>query len=210
MTISRRAVTALICTAGATSVLVAVAVIDGRPVAEKVIQRLLTPVGLLWLGLTVQCLVTIGSRRRAGSLWSVAVWLTLTLPGNGLLVEWAFAQVEEPFLHRDERRAAPYDVLILLGGGASGRGTGRPQLNQSGDRIALAAQLYHAGKVRRIICTGQRITVLSPDTLDPAEQSAQILESLGVPAGVIGLSGGTNTAEELQRLARWVVGRVVW
>ena len=77
----------------------------------------------------------------------------------------------------------------------------RPQLNQAGDRLLLAAQMYHAGKVRSLICTGQSIRELNPDGVDPAEQSRRIFERLAIPRDAIRLSGGRNTAEEFRRLA---------
>jgi uncharacterized SAM-binding protein YcdF (DUF218 family) len=95
-----------------------------------------------------------------------------------------------------------FDVLIVLGGGASTGANGRPQVTSAGDRIVLAAQLYQAGKARRIICTGERIRAMNPDGADPAQQGMLILEALGVPRGAIERSSGTNTAEELASIAQ--------
>jgi uncharacterized SAM-binding protein YcdF (DUF218 family) len=98
----------------------------------------------------------------------------------------------------------PFDVLIVLGGGAAMGANGRPQVNSAGDRIVLAAQLYQAGKARRIICTGERIRAIDPDGTDPSQQALSILESLGVPPTAIERSGGSNTAEELAHIAQIV------
>ncbi|MFO1095491.1 MAG: YdcF family protein [Planctomycetaceae bacterium] len=202
MTISRRTAIALICVAGATGAVCAVGIVDGRAALEKVLLRLLAPVGLLWLALALQCGQAFFRRQRGWCIWSCALWLALTLVGNGTLVPRAYASLERPLLRLDPLHAPPYDVLIVLGGGARSGPTDRPQLNESGDRLLLAAQLYHAGQVRRVICTGQRIAALAPDGhSDPAEQTHQILKSLGVPESIMTMSGGTNTAEEMRQLA---------
>jgi hypothetical protein len=89
MTISKRTATALACVGGVAAVLGATAVVDGQAVVEKIVQRVATPVGLIWLGLAGQCVVLLVRRRRAAGAWSAGLWLTLTLLGNGPLIERA-------------------------------------------------------------------------------------------------------------------------
>ncbi|MBL8849876.1 MAG: YdcF family protein [Planctomycetaceae bacterium] len=201
MTISKRTATAAACAGGVAAVLGATAFLNGQAVLEKLVQRLATPVALIWIALAIQSGFLLARGRRAACLWSSGLWLTLTLLGNGPLVQWAYTSQERPYADIDMRNQAPYDVLIVLGGGAVGGGQRRPQLSPAGDRIVLAAQLYHAGQVQRLVCTGERIAALNPDDLDPAEQAELILRSLGVPETAIVRSGGRNTSEELQQVA---------
>jgi uncharacterized SAM-binding protein YcdF (DUF218 family) len=184
------------------AIVVAVGIVDGRSVVEKIVQRLVAPIGLLWLGLAIQFRLAIVRRHLGSAVWAAALWVTLTVCGNGPLIGYLIGIDERPFLAVEPTRDRPFDVLVLLGGGASLGANGRPQVNPAGDRIVLAAQLYQAGLVRRIVCTGQRIQAINPDGLDPSEQAITILEALGVPRDVLEQSGGTNTAEEFAHLAQ--------
>lgn len=180
---------------------IAAGVLDGQAVLEKIAQRLLSPVGLIWIGLLLQSGVTFVRRRRGACLWSACLWGALTTLGSGPLIGAAYTHIEAPFVQLEPLEGPLFDALVVLGGGTSSGANRRTQVNDAGDRIVLAAQLYHAGKARRIVCTGRRIGTLFPNRLDPAEESALLLESLNVPATAIDRSGGANTAEELRELA---------
>ena len=75
------------------------------------------------------------------------------------------------------------------------------QGNGSGDRLILAAQLYHQNIATKFICTGQRIKSMNSSGVDPAESSRDILLKLGVPNSEIEMAGGRNTSEEMQGLS---------
>jgi uncharacterized SAM-binding protein YcdF (DUF218 family) len=186
------------------ALLAAVAIVDGQAIVEKIIQRLVTPVGLLWIGLAIQFRLSVVGRRAGSAIWAAVLWVTLTVCGNGLIVERLVGLEEQPFLNRDPLRGEPFDVLIVLGGGASMAANGRPQVNTAGDRIVLAAELHQAGLARRIVCTGQRIQALHHAAPDPSEQAVTILTALGVPPEVLEQSGGANTAEEFAHLAQTI------
>lgn len=201
MTISR---TGKLAAFGATVIAIAlmsVAAIDGRTAIEKIALRLLTPVGLLWVALLCQTAGTWLRRRWSALAWSFGLLSALTLLGNGSIAGALLARIEQPYLDIDPLTGPEYDVVIVLGGGSTMGAVKRPQLNQAGDRLLLAAQMYHAGKVRSLFCTGQSIRELNPDGVDPAEQSRRIFERLAIPRDAIRLSGGRNTAEEFRRLA---------
>jgi uncharacterized SAM-binding protein YcdF (DUF218 family) len=202
MTVPQRRKTALLWAALAICGAAIIGAIEGRVVLEKIALRVLTPVGLLWLALTCQTLWCWTHRRWPAGLWSAGLWAAVTLLGNGALEGALMARVERPIVQADPLAGPAYDALIVLGGGSSMGPAGRPQLNQAGDRLVLAAQMYHAGKARRLICTGQRIRELNPEGRDPAEQSQQILESLGIPRSAIEHRGGRNTAEEFQQIGQ--------
>jgi uncharacterized SAM-binding protein YcdF (DUF218 family) len=210
MRISRPSAIPVTCVALVVLVLAVAAISDGRAAVEKIVQRVATPVGLLWVGLAIQSLAMLSLRRRRACAWSLSLWVFLTLSGNDALIERGFWWLERPYANLDVERGGAYDAIIVLGGGATGGMDRRPQINEAGDRILLAAQLYHAGRAPRIICTGQRIEALNPDQSDPAKLAEVILTSLDVPEDVIVRSGGRNTSEELRTIAAdgLVIGRV--
>ena len=89
----------------------------------------------------------------------------------------------------------------MLGGGGGPGAHGRQQGNSSGDRLILAAQLYHQKIAKKFICTGQRIASMNSSGVDPAVASRDILLNLGVPDSAIEMMGGRNTSEEMRELA---------
>jgi len=174
----------------------------GRIVAEKLVTALAMPTGVIWLLLLVAVLAARRARRFDLMLAIAIPWTALTLLGNSLVVDTLARSLEQPFRSIRPLQSEPMDAVVVLGGGTLTGGNGRTQGNTSGDRIILAAQLFHAKIAPRIICTGRRIDELSPDRKDPAEESQAILMSLGVPKGSIQLLDGRNTSEEMKSLGQ--------
>ncbi len=175
--------------------------VDGRAVVEKIVTRLVLPTGLLWLALIVLALIAWRRQQRALAGGAAALWVLISLMGNGRMAGLIANHLERDYQHLDPFSGPPYDVLVVLGGGASQGPNGATQVNQAGDRIVLAARLFHASRAQRLICTGQRIRALEPGGVDPGEQAQIVLQQLGVPRSAVITSGGTNTAEELRGIA---------
>lgn len=178
------------------------AVVDGPVVVEKLLVRLVMPVGLVWLGLTAAAAMALRRRVFRLSMMITACWLLLTLLGNGTVSTWLISSLERPYLTADPFQEQPFDVVVVLGGGLSEAVGGRIQTNRAGDRVVLAARLYHMKRVREIWCTGTHIEVLNRNGTDPSAQAALLLKQLGVPGDAIREIGGINTAEELHELGR--------
>ncbi len=102
--------------------------------------------------------------------------------------------------------AGVYDAVILLGGGTGTRPGGLPELAFSGDRVFLAAQMYHAGQTKHIICTGTRIEQLDRSGANPGESAMELLQRVGVPGTCLTYVEGRTTAEEMRHLADIVSG----
>ena len=68
----------------------------------------------------------------------------------------------------------------------------------------MAARLYHAGKVDRIVVSGSQFTRTSELDLDPGEESKLLLVQLGVPEERISKIDGLNTSEEMKSLRVWL------
>ena len=96
----------------------------------------------------------------------------------------------------------------LLGGGTTTNLQRRSQLALNGDRIAVAAGLYHkslaAGATQKIMCTGQQAYRADAADLDPKDESKNSLIALGVSEQHILLLDGVNTYEEMQYLREWL------
>jgi uncharacterized SAM-binding protein YcdF (DUF218 family) len=125
-----------------------------------------------------------------------------TIAGNGIVASRMAASLEGWYLHVDSFQEDPFDAVIVLGGGATLGANQRSQGNSSGDRLILAVQLYHQGIAPKLICTGRRIEELEKGGPDPAEQSAAILQSLGVAEEAIEQVDGRNTSEEMATLGQ--------
>lgn len=194
----------------ARSILSAIAVVAviwlslGRIVAEKVATALAMPTGIIWWLMLCLTLTAIAGKRRGIRISVLPVLLTFlgfTLAGNGFVAGLLSKSLERPYFEVTPLSENHFDAVIVLGGGATEGVNHRMQGNGSGDRLILAAQMHHAKIADMLICTGRRITELDTGTTDPAEKSAAILQSLGVPPSSIEMLGGRNTAEEMNSLA---------
>lgn len=186
--------------------LVVLGVTQDRNVVEKVGTALAMPSGLLWillLALTIQLWMQKKQNYagQPGRITAAACFVLFTIAGNGFIANRLAAALEADYLAIDPMKEAPMDVVIVLGGGGGLGANGRQQGNSSGDRLILAAQLYHQKIAEKFICTGQRIESMNATGVDPAESSRDILLKLGVPDSAIELAGGRNTSEEMQGLS---------
>ena len=176
-----------------------------RLVVQKLLVQLVMPTGLVWLmltGLFISACIA-GSRR-----WAFAccvVWLFFWATGNPIVSEVLMGTLERDFATQVPLQMEPFDTLVVLGGGTGTSPAMSPQFAMSGDRVGLAAQMYHAGKVRRIVVTGKQFQSVPTPDADPSYEAKVLLTRLGVPADVVQEVGGRNTFEEMQNLSQ-VVG----
>ncbi|MGB4709403.1 MAG: YdcF family protein [Fuerstiella sp.] len=174
----------------------------GRSVFEKVATILAMPCGIIWYLMLCGIMLAIASEQRKLSRVLTGTWLLYSILGSGLLATLLANSIEGPFQAVSPLDEATCDYVIVLGGGASQGVNQRFQGNASGDRLILAAELYHAGIAKRIICTGTRIRELTTTNNDPGDLSSTILTKLGVPAAVIETVDGRTTSEEMKTLGQ--------
>lgn len=181
----------------------------GTLVVQKLVVALAAPCGIIWIGLALLCCAAFAARQRGLLLLSLAVWLLFTLATSSLVSDALLRSLEADYLDQHPLRGSErYDLVIVLGGGTFSGYNGDVQLNDSGDRVVMAARLYHAGKAARIVCTGTKIAGLSAEEdLDPGIEAKQLLESLAVPSSAIEIIPGRNTREEVESLAALVADR---
>ncbi|MEZ6040287.1 MAG: ElyC/SanA/YdcF family protein [Planctomycetaceae bacterium] len=172
----------------------------GRMAAEKVATAIAMPVGIIWMLLLFACAVAIARREKASAMFIFMIWLAVTFAGSGFVAGWVADSLESPFLAISPLEEEPFHVVVVLGGGGSIGGNNRMQGNSSGDRLILAAQLFHQGITENFICTGKRIESMNSSGVDPSDVSAEVLQKLGVPESAIEKLGGRNTSEEMKTL----------
>ncbi|TWU02504.1 YdcF family protein [Stieleria varia] len=174
--------------------------INGRGMAVRTATDLALPVGLLWLFFIA---VTVGLWRsgfRKSAGFALLITLFFSLLFNVRFASAVMQSLEYPpqpdLLTLDSGVKLELDAVVTLGGSAAANRFGVPELGGDGQRLLLAAQLWHAGVAKKIICTGSSPT----DDMPPSEISRTILESIGVPADVIIEIEGENTAGEMKNL----------
>ena len=176
---------------------------QGRMPAEKIATALVMPTGLLWLLMLTCTFHLIRNRQKAAAGWMLLTVCTYSVVGSSFVSGEIARSLERPYLSINPLQSeSSFDAIVLLGGGGSTGANGRLQANASGDRMILAAQLFHSGLTPEIICTGQRIAELSPTASDPAIISRDVLMALGVPETAITMLGGRNTTEEMDLLRK--------
>lgn len=175
----------------------------GRDAAEKIGTALFMPSGLVWLMLIALCLQLWPLRRSdrpAGGWTSLLCLAAYSLGGSGYISDFMASSLEAPYVQINPLIEPSVDIVVVLGGGGSQGANGRLQGNGSGDRMILAAQLYHKDPATKFLVTGQRIESMNSSGVDPADTSLDILTRLGVPESSIERIGGKNTSEEMQNL----------
>lgn len=174
---------------------------------SKSLGSLAMPLGLLWAALLALALWLWVKRRAREAAVVSCIALALTALGNRPLADAALGWVEGEHGHREPLSEAPFDAVIVLGGGTDDR-PGGVQLGQSGDRVMLGARLFHAGKTPLLLTSGAPIAGLS--THDSAAATRRIWRSLGVPdEAIVTIEGARTTGEEARLHARWMREREV-
>ncbi len=177
---------------------------NGRLILQKMATDCAMPYGITWLGLFFACVLAWRNQRRSLRVLCLTLLLIHTLAGNGLLSNYLALSLERPYEKLQPLQEKPFDKIVVLGGGTSEARNGRAQADRNGERVVLAARMYHAGLTKAIVCTGQRISSFGGDQLGPAEEAAEILAGLGVPATHIEQIGGVNTIAEMRILAKTI------
>ncbi len=152
-------------------------------VAQKALGLLIMPAGLTWVLLAgIATTLWILRHRRLAILTSMT-WLLFTLAGNKYVGEALMVSLEKNIPPVDIQTIKPLQAIFVLGGGTALSSNG-PAVGAAGDRLVLAARLFHAGKTPLLVCSGSGIEDLDQNR-DLAEETATIWRGLGVPAANI-------------------------
>lgn len=171
---------------------------------EKAAALLLAPLGMgLLLGVLALAAGALRWRRVAWVLGFVALaWVYLWATPWASMAARAAIESAYPARLAADMESAP--VAVVLGGGVASPVPPlrlMPDLGESADRVWYAAQLYHAGKVGRIVLSGgvdSRIGGLSE-----AEAMRVFIRDLGVPDTAILLEkDSANSRQNAVRVAQ--------
>ncbi len=183
----------------------AVHYVAGPPTFNSVLLSLASPTGVIWAFLFLAAYWVTMWRIRLAALLCWTSWLLLTMAGSSFTANKLITSLERPYLQIDPFQLEKFDAILVLGGGSDTTPAGVPQLAAVGDRLALAARLFHAGKVDKILVSGLRRGDLQEKELQLYEESARILIELHVPeASIVQLKLGTDTSEEIKGLKTWL------
>jgi uncharacterized SAM-binding protein YcdF (DUF218 family) len=174
---------------------------------EKILTRMVMPTSLLFLGLVACTYLARVSDRRFLSRPLLGLTLAYWVVSNTFTSQWLIGQLERRYPHVNLADTSPFDVVIVLGGGTMSNAAGDVWLSEAGDRLALAARLYHQGKARRLITMGEAYEWAADYVVSPERATAQIWSDLAVPPEAILQIGETkvrNTSEEMRQLHRWL------
>jgi uncharacterized SAM-binding protein YcdF (DUF218 family) len=178
--------------------------IAGRTMAEKSLRLFATPLGLVWIIFVCQIYFAALVRKGVLFLLGLIPFLVLTAGGNYFVQRGLVHSLESEYLSLNPLAGEAFDVLIVLGGGSDNKPNGHPQLLRGGERVAIAAEMYHAGKVSRIVATGKNSVRRDEKDQDPCEETRQILIELKVPEAAIMMLRGINTSEEAAACRQWL------
>ena len=178
--------------------------VSGPTMVEKLLTVLATPVGFLWLGLIAMIYFCAITRMIWPAIAGFLCWLILTIGGNQFVSGELARMLESPYLDIDVYQLEPLDTVVVLGGGTNTALNGNSQLAATGDRIAVAARLYHAGQVKKLICTGTQTFRFTEEVRHPREEASEVLVGLGVPPDAVLQLPGENTSQELANLKKWI------
>ncbi len=173
--------------------------------AEKTLTYLAMPVGIVWAVLAGRLMhaVLVGALHRQKA--PLIGWLALWILASPWLADWVVASIENSVTPYRAEIDPPLDVIVVLGGGTS-LGRERAQVGEAGDRVVLAAELFKAGRTKKLITTGQSVANSGLSNTSASGQTIEIWTKLGIPADAIISVPGRNTIEEISHVKQ-IVGQ---
>ncbi|HKV14255.1 MAG TPA: YdcF family protein [Reyranella sp.] len=180
----------------------------------KILSDLILPPASLAVAAILFLLLRLLRRRRLGTML-----LTLAVAETAIL---SFPPVSDALMAHLENKAraaaasAPrccFDAIVVLGGGinpAMPPARTFPDLNDSADRMWLAARLFHQGVAPRIIVSGGGFMAREDGATTEAAAMRLFLIDLGVPSdAIVPEDRSINTIENMRYVRRMVgEGRV--
>jgi uncharacterized SAM-binding protein YcdF (DUF218 family) len=182
-----------------------VGVVGGQAMFEKTLTMLATPVGAVWVASILLAYFSLLHGKTWPALVGLACWLVLSIFGNSFIANELARRLERPFLEQDPLdESQVYDVVFVLGGGTSTTLRGRAQTSTHGDRVVLAARMFHLGKAKSIVTTGFQERRSSQQDLHPFQEATEILSQLKIPERNLASIPGKNTRQEIQNAASYI------
>lgn len=161
------------------------------------LRFLLYPLPLGLILVLLGCVLLMLRQRAFGGVLALLGVVPLWLLGTEPVSDRVRANLEHryPPVAVDELPTA--DAIVLLGGGVRPPIPPRPvpEFDFQGERVHMAARLYHANRAPRIVSA---VGVLPGIGVGPRESEATqaLLQTLGVPADAVLLRGDSTTTHE--------------
>lgn len=147
---------------------------------EKTLALLVMPAGLIWLLILAGALLCLRRRQLGLAALGLGIALGYALAGNILFASALLGKLERGIEPVAVAGLEPFDVVCVLGGGTEQNPDGSPELGVAGDRLWMAAKLWHAGKARMLVASGA-----SRDGVhgfrDLAQETRALWRAVGVP-----------------------------
>lgn len=168
---------------------------------DKLVTRLALPAGALWVVGYLLALAALRASQPRVAAGVLIAWIVYSLAGSGQLGGALLHALEAGYL--PPRPDARFDAVAVLGGGTDRGLAAAPQLSYAGDRLRVAAGLWHRGQTPLLVASGTSLAGLDqPDTRDLGAETRALWAEMGVPpSAVVTLPGPHNTATEITALA---------
>lgn len=147
---------------------------------QKTLALLLLPAGLLWVLLLVASGLCFRKRRWTPASLLLGFAFLYAAAGNQYVGAALLGRLEVAVPPVELATVEPFDAVFVLGGGSSEDPQGRPQLSFAGDRILMAARLWHAGKAGLLVASGAGRDGLRGHR-DCGEETRSLWRAMGVP-----------------------------
>ena len=198
--VSKTIAALLIGAAFAISLVLLSYVVEGLQPATRTLTDLAMPIGVLWLGMFTAA--TWFALRR---IWSASIafaigFFFIAVTANTYLSSRFVHWVEWPEQKPQATPENPYQTVVVLGGATTITADHTAELYRDGERVFSAVQLWHAGLVASITCTGSA----SDGVANPRDIASELLQSAGVPAEVIFKVPGENTSQEMAGMKKFL------
>ena len=177
---------------------------SGYSMIEKTAKALVTPVGMTWILLALLTYFSLVYRNGWTAVAAFTCWTVLTIGGNAIVTGYLASSLERDYLDTSPYTGEPYDVTIVLGGGTNMTPNGSAQLGSGGDRVMVAARMFHAGQTKMIVATGRQEFRVDETDRHPHEEATEILKALSIPEKNLRMLGGDNTSEEMEQISKWL------
>lgn len=170
----------------------------GTSLVEKTVTALVMPTGIVWLLLTIHVVFCLFERRRGAALFGSLIWILYWATSTEVVTRHFSDYLEAPFEMVDPSQSEAFDYVLVLGGGVRVY-EDKISVGHAGDRVVLAARLFHAGNIKHLVISGE-----FHDWMGEAPSIAEITETLlmqlKVPKSAIIKIRGKNTFEEFREL----------
>jgi uncharacterized SAM-binding protein YcdF (DUF218 family) len=147
---------------------------------EKALALLVMPTGLIWMLILAAALFCWRRRQRGPAALCLGIALLYAVAGNLYVGGALMGSLERTTRPVNVDALQPFDAVFVLGGGGDQDEAGGPELSAAGDRIFLAARLWHAGKARMLVASGMAHDGVH-GTEDGGQETRALWRAVGIP-----------------------------